>query len=214
MKKILLSSFVAVAIFAGCTESTETEAKTQKSVEQAEVKVEKEASAESKLVDQVKESTSKITEVVKNASSEVASKVVEESKQIAQKGSEAAKSIESKAQVVAKELTDEIVNKTKEAKTSIESSIDKIVETKSDKNIAGGKSLYLKCAGCHGQNGEMKALGKSQIIKGWDKQQVLDSLVGYKEGTYGAAMKGVMIAQVSSLTNEELEVLSEYIASF
>lgn len=213
MKKILLSSFVAVAIFAGCSESTEAE--TQKPVAQAEVKVEKEASAESKLVDQVKESTSKITEVVKSASSEVASKVVEESKQIAEKGTDAAKSISSKAEVVAKELTDEIVNKTKEAKTSIESSIDNIVETKKDTNVASkGKSLYLKCAGCHGQNGEMKALGKSQVIKGWDKDKVLNALVGYKEGTYGAAMKGVMIAQVSSLSKEDLDVLSEYIASF
>ncbi|RXJ76622.1 cytochrome C [Arcobacter sp. F155] len=90
-----------------------------------------------------------------------------------------------------------------------------MVETKKDTNVTSkGKSLYLKCAGCHGQNGEMKALGKSQVIKGWDKDKVLNALVGYKEGTYGAAMKGVMIAQVSSLSKEDLEVLSEYIASF
>ncbi|NVJ52327.1 MAG: c-type cytochrome [Campylobacteraceae bacterium] len=209
MKKILLSSFIAVAILTGCSDSTETK------TEKAEAKVEKEASAESKLVDQVKESTSKITKTVKDASSEVATRVVEESKQVVEKGSEAAKSISSKAEVVAKELTDEIVNKTKAAKTSIESSIDNIVETKKDTNVASkGKSLYLKCAGCHGQNGEMKALGKSQIIKGWDKQKILDALIGYKEGTYGSAMKGVMIAQVSSLSNEDLEILAEYIASF
>ncbi|WP_129107884.1 c-type cytochrome [Halarcobacter bivalviorum] len=212
MKKVLLGSFVAIALLTGCSDSTET--KTEKPVE-TEVKVEKEASAESKLVDQVKESTAKITQVVKEASSEVASKVAEESKEIAEKSSEAAKSIGSKAEVVAKELTDEIVNKTKEAKDNIETSINNIVETKTDTNVASkGKSLYLKCAGCHGQNGDMKALGKSQIIKGWDKQKVLDALVGYKEGTYGAAMKGVMIAQVSSLSNEDLDILSEYIASF
>lgn len=208
MKKILLSSFLAIGIFAGCTENNES--KTQEPAE-----VVKEASAESKLVDQVKESTSKITQVVKDASSEVATKVVEESKQIAQKSSDAAKSIEEKAQVVAKELTNELVNKTKEAKTNIESSINNIVETKKTSTVeSNGKSLYLKCAGCHGQNGEKQALGKSHVIKGWDKEKVLNALVGYKEGTYGAAMKGVMIAQVSSLSNEELDILSEYIASF
>jgi len=213
MKKILLSSIVAVAIFTGCNESTET--KTEKPAVQVEQKVEKDVSAEAKLVEQVKESTAKITQVVKEASSEVASKVAEESKEIAKKSSDAATSIGTKAQVVAKELTDEIVNKTKEVKTNIESSIDNIVETKKDTNIASkGKSLYLKCAGCHGQNGELKALGKSQIIKDWDDKQILDALVGYKEGTYGSAMKGVMIAQVSSLSKDDLQILAEYISAF
>ena len=32
-----------------------------------------------------------------------------------------------------------------------------------------GATLYKKCAGCHGANGEKKALGKSLVIKGWEE---------------------------------------------
>lgn len=208
MKNILLSSFVAIALFAGCTQTSE-EKQEKEAVKEVTKDVSKEVSKEEATTQ------AKLVEQVKQSSNEVAKVVSSESKKLLEKGSEATKEITKQAQEVATELTNEIVNKTKQTKTNIENSIEKIVETKKDKNIASkGKSLYLKCAGCHGQNGQIKALGKSQIIKGWDKQQVLDALVGYKQGTYGYAMKGVMIAQVSSMSDEDLEVLAEYIASF
>jgi cytochrome c553 len=78
---------------------------------------------------------------------------------------------------------------------------------------ADGAALYKKCAGCHGANGEKAALGKSQIIKGWDAQKTVDSLQGYKDGTYGGAMKGVMKGQVASMSDEDIKAVAEYIAS-
>ena len=77
-----------------------------------------------------------------------------------------------------------------------------------------GKGLYLKCAGCHGPSAEKPALGKSKIIKGWTKDQIVESLNGYKNGTYGGVMKGVMKSQVSNMTTEDIEAVSEYIANF
>ncbi|HIP12567.1 MAG TPA: c-type cytochrome [Arcobacter sp.] len=76
-----------------------------------------------------------------------------------------------------------------------------------------GQSLYNKCSGCHGVNGEKKALGKSEIIKGWEKEKTLLALQGYKDGTYGGIMKGVMKGQVSRLTSEDIESLSTYIST-
>jgi cytochrome c553 len=78
---------------------------------------------------------------------------------------------------------------------------------------ADGAALYQKCAGCHGVNGEKAALGKSQIIKGWDVEKTVASLQGYKDGTYGGAMKGVMKGQVASMSAEDIQAVSEYIAS-
>lgn len=76
-----------------------------------------------------------------------------------------------------------------------------------------GKVLYKKCTGCHGQKAEKKALNKSAIIKDWDAQKIANALRGYKEGTYGGAMKGVMKGQVVSMSNKEIDLVSKYIVT-
>lgn len=60
------------------------------------------------------------------------------------------------------------------------------------------------CKGCHGANFEKAALGKSKIVKDMTKQEVSDALVGYKNGTYGGAMKGVMVGQVARYSEADL----------
>jgi cytochrome c553 len=76
---------------------------------------------------------------------------------------------------------------------------------------ADGAELYKKCAGCHGVNAEKKALGKSQIIKGWDAQKTVAALKGYKDGTYGGAMKALMRGQVAALNDAQIESLAKFI---
>ena len=60
------------------------------------------------------------------------------------------------------------------------------------------------CKGCHGANFEKKALGKSKVVSEMTKQEVSDAMVGYKNGTYGGAMKGLMKGQVAKYSEEEL----------
>ena len=76
---------------------------------------------------------------------------------------------------------------------------------------ADGADLYKKCAGCHGQNAEKKALGRSEVIKGWEADKTIAALKGYKEGTYGKAMKALMRGQVASLNDKQIESLAKYI---
>ncbi|MDH4944242.1 c-type cytochrome [Sulfurimonas sp. C5] len=80
-----------------------------------------------------------------------------------------------------------------------------------EKTIDGG-ALFVKCVACHGQNAEKSALGKSQIIKGWSVDKVLTALHGYKDGTYGGAMKGIMKSQVSAYSEDELKALAQHIS--
>ncbi len=80
--------------------------------------------------------------------------------------------------------------------------------------FASGADLYKRCAGCHGINGEKKALGKSQAITAWEVEKTITSLKGYKDGSYGGPMKGVMKGQVVKLSNEEIKALAEHIATF
>ena len=76
-----------------------------------------------------------------------------------------------------------------------------------------GAALYKKCAACHGVKAEKKALNKSEIIQNWTKEQLVDSMKGYKDGTYGGAMKGLMKGQVASYDDAKLEAVSEYITT-
>ncbi len=76
-----------------------------------------------------------------------------------------------------------------------------------------GKALFAKCVSCHGANAEKSALGKSQVIKGWDAAKIESALNGYKDGSYGGAMKGLMKGQVGTMTPEQIKALSAYIAT-
>ncbi len=76
---------------------------------------------------------------------------------------------------------------------------------------ADGAALYKKCTSCHGVKAEKKALNKSQVIQGWDSAKVVDALKGYKAGTYGGAMKGIMKGQVSKLSDADMKALGDYI---
>lgn len=64
------------------------------------------------------------------------------------------------------------------------------------------------CAACHGMNFEKAALGKSKIVANLTHAEIATALKGYKDGTYGAAMKGVMKGQVGKYENADLEAFA------
>jgi len=68
------------------------------------------------------------------------------------------------------------------------------------------------CVGCHGAKFEKKALGKSKIVKDMSKEDIITALKGYKDGSYGGAMKGLMKGQVSSLSDADIESMANSIA--
>lgn len=67
------------------------------------------------------------------------------------------------------------------------------------------------CKGCHGQNFEKKALGVSKIVKDMTHAEIATALTGYKAGTFGGAMKGVMKGQVSKYSDDDLVKFSKTI---
>jgi len=75
-----------------------------------------------------------------------------------------------------------------------------------------GHSLYAhQCASCHGQKGEKAALNTSQVIAGWPTEKTVHALNGYRDGSYGHKLKGIMKGQVSSLDPTEIEAVASYI---
>jgi cytochrome c553 len=73
--------------------------------------------------------------------------------------------------------------------------------------------LYKKCAGCHGQHAQKKAMGRSKVINTFSATEIVAALKGYKAGTYGGSMKGLMKGQVANLDDKQIESLGSYIST-
>ncbi len=124
-------------------------------------------------------------------------------------------------EVVTKEVAEDVAIVTKDAaKKVVQKSETVVQETKKavvavvqTKPTVDGKTVYKTCVTCHGANAQNKALGKSQIIKGWDKTKIISALNGYIDGSYGSTMKGVMKPQASKLSPEEIKAVAEYIST-
>jgi len=67
------------------------------------------------------------------------------------------------------------------------------------------------CVGCHGTKFEKKALGKSKIVKDMSKDDIVKALKGYKDGSYGGAMKGTMKPYVAKLSDADIVALADAI---
>ena len=67
------------------------------------------------------------------------------------------------------------------------------------------------CMGCHGAHFEKSAMGKSKIVANLPHAEIAEALKGYKAGTYGGAMKGLMKGQVASLSDADMNAIAEKI---
>jgi len=64
------------------------------------------------------------------------------------------------------------------------------------------------CKGCHGASFEKKAMGKSKEVNKMSKADIVTALKGYKDGSYGGAMKGIMKGQVASLSDADMDAIA------
>ena len=149
----------------------------------------------SQVEEKLTKSIEKVQKEVKKEKETVVKAVKEESKVVTNKSSASVK----------KEVSEKIhIPKAKKAV------IPKKVVAK--KPLVDGSAVYAKCSSCHGVNADKKALNKSQSIKGWSVAKLTDAINGYKDGTYGGSMKGVMKPQVNKLSSDEVQAVSEYIS--
>jgi len=67
------------------------------------------------------------------------------------------------------------------------------------------------CAGCHGANFEKHAMGKSKVVAELSHADIATALKGYKDGSYGGPMKGVMKGQVGRYSDADLDAFAQTI---
>jgi len=78
------------------------------------------------------------------------------------------------------------------------------------KEAAPAKEVNVAaCTGCHGANFEKKALGKSKVVSEMTKADIETALKGYKDGSYGGAMKGMMKGQAAKLSDDDIKGIAE-----
>ena len=198
-KKILVGLMV-LGLFTACSD------KEEKKVESVETKVEMKTEVKVKEVE--KKTEVMPTVVVEKKAEKVILKKVEMKTEV--------KAVEEMKTVVeekAVEIKTKVEEKTVELKTIVEEKKAevKVIEKKVTK--IDPALLFKACASCHGAKGDKKALGQSALIGTWSADKIAAALVGYKDGTYGKAMKGLMKAQVNKLSDEEIKSISKYIST-
>jgi len=189
MKKITMLSIVAAAmLFTGCGEKAKDSA----------------TDAAAKAVESTKEAASSAVDAAKDT----ADKAVEATKEAADKAVDATKDAADKAV----EATKEAVEATKEAATTAAATATSAVADTA-KNVAGA-AAYAKCAGCHGADGKTKALGKSPVIAGQAKADLVTKINGYKAGTINVAgMGNLMKGQVAAMDDATIDAVAAYIST-
>lgn len=161
--------------------------------------------------------SSESKEEAKEVANTTIDKVAEVTNATAKKATQVVQEVKEEAKPIVNEVVQsskEVVSDVKKSAVDMTKSVQKkIHEATAPTAAADGKALYVRCASCHGQNGEKKALNTSAIIQGWSKDEILKALKGYIDGTYGGNMKGVMLGQLKSFNDTELEALATYISS-
>ncbi len=91
----------------------------------------------------------------------------------------------------------------------------KVIKVMAIGSLLSASALYgastAACTGCHGANFEKKAMGKSKVVKDMSKEDIVKALKGYKDGSYGGAMKGLMKGQVASLSDADIDAIASSI---
>ncbi len=80
--------------------------------------------------------------------------------------------------------------------------------------LISSEELYKNCAGCHGENGEIAALGVSKTITAQESNLTIKQLTAYKNGElnqYG--LGNIMQLQLTQVNEDEIKALANYIAN-
>lgn len=77
---------------------------------------------------------------------------------------------------------------------------------------ADGATLYKKCAACHGAKAEKAYLNKVPALNTLSKEEIAESLKGYKAGTLDKFKSAAMMKPIAKpLSDDDIAALSEYI---
>jgi cytochrome c553 len=198
MKKITLLSLVTVSVlFTACGEETK----------KVVAEVNKTAVAEA-----VKKDTVSAVEAAKIKAVEIAEAAKIEAEKIAAAAAKKAEVAKSAAEAKAVEAAAVVKEKTVELKEAASEAVASAMPASST-SMPVAPEAYAKCVGCHGADGKTKALGKSAVIAGQNKEALITSMNEYKAGTKNVAGMGMLMkGQAASMSDADIEAVAEYLS--
>ncbi|SFV61136.1 Cytochrome c, class I [hydrothermal vent metagenome] len=199
-KEFLLAATLSALLLGGCfnSETGASQRAANGDVEKVEVKHEAPAKAEKAEAPATAE---KAEAPAKEEKAEAPAKE-EKAEAPAKEEKAEAPAKEEKAEAPAKEEKAEAPAKEEKAEAP----------AKEEKAEAPAKVNLTTCNGCHGATFEKKAMGVSKVVNTLSKDEIVTALKGYKAGTYGGAMKGVMKGQADKLDDATIEAIAGTIA--
>ena len=212
-KTILLSVVVASLLLVGCNDDkaaetaveavkTEVAVETSKTVEAVKTETAVEAPKTETLTEKATKALDSAKEIATDAKEKVTQKATEAVADAKEVVADAKESVEKKVS----EAKDAVAQKVTEAKEAVNKA------TSTEAKVEAPAS-YAVCAGCHGKDGKLKALGKSAVIAGQSKEDIITKMNGYKAGTLNVAgMGALMKGQVAKLSDADIEALATYIS--
>ncbi len=196
MRKMTILSVVATSLLLiGCGQDkpADTKAEPVKTEAQAPTKTETVVEKATKAVEAVKDTASAAVEKTTKVAKEATKNVAEKATKAVEATKEAASVAVAKTAEVAKDAKAAVVAATTDAPKA--------------------PAVFAKCAGCHGKDGKTKALGKSAIIAGQSKADLIKKIDEYKAGTRNVSgMGGLMKGQVASLSDADIDAIATYVS--
>ena len=198
--KIVLSVVLAVFLL-GCSDDAQNSQTKESATKAPSTTVEKVQESAQKSMDAVKETADKSVVAVKEATQKSVAAVKETTAKVV-----------SDVQEKTKQVVADVKKEAKPVVEQVQAKVAAVVAPTATASVDGEKLFKASCMACHGANAEKKALTKSQIIKGWASTKIEDALHGYKNKTYGGAMKTIMEGKAKNLSDEDIKALAEYIS--
>ena len=151
----------------------------------------------------------------KKAASEATTKAAESTKEAANTAVDATKEAVDKAVEATKEAAKTATEGVKKEVESAKEKVTTATVAAIDSTLAGeGQKVYAKCSGCHGVDGKTKALGKSPVIAGQSKVDLMTNMKAYKAGTRNEnGMGNLMKGQMASLDDAAIAEVATYIST-
>jgi len=204
-RKLLMAISVSAILLGGCFDS-ETGA-SQRAANGATEEAHAPAKHEAKEAPAKAEETAPVAEEAP-AKVEEAAPATEETPEKAEEVAPVVEEAPAKVEEVAP-VVEEASAKVEEATPATEEAPTEAEETAAAPAVATPN--LGACNGCHGANFEKKAMGVSKVVSGMSKADIVTAIKGYKDGTYGGAMKGLMKGQVASFDDASINAIAEAI---
>ncbi|MFP4486230.1 MAG: c-type cytochrome [Campylobacterales bacterium] len=200
MKKgIFISASLALLLLSGCGEKEEIQSDVSNKASEVTQEVVQDVKSDEKKTETIDSDT-------KNESAEVTKEAVE----ALEEDDNSTQSIDADIKDSSTQTNEEIVKEVEQESKDMQEDVEKLTS-----NQESGKELYeAKCQSCHGDQAQLRGLGKSEVIAGWDSAKIVNSLKGYKSGDInkyglGATMKTTL----STMNDEQIQKVSDYIST-